>query len=146
MGGPFDRLKFRDARACANVPANPIPPFLSLSFHLSRFFLFIQLFYGDTISTSGEKKRRRERERKGKKKEAWVGHVSLHFSPFRRITRELKHRGPGNFVFGGRVGRRFHRSGPRSIRSPRRTTSSQRRTVVRNRLGFFFASFFIDLV
>lgn len=72
----------------------------SRSLSLSRFFLFIHLFYGDTVSTSGKKKRKREKERgrkrkEKKKKEAWVGHVSLHFSPFRRITRELKHRGPG---------------------------------------------------
>lgn len=133
------RMRERPSQSNPAFPLALFPSFSLLPLHSA----FLRRHYFDEWR---EKETERERERKGKKKEAWVGHVSLHFSPFRRITRELKHRGPGNFVFGGRVGRRFHRGGPRSIRSPRRTTSSQRRTVVRNRLGFSFASFFIDLV
>ena len=74
------------------------------------------------------------RLREGRK--MWVGHVSLHFAVLRR-ARRIGRRDPkrlGNFVFGGRVGRRFHRGGPRSIRrTSRRTTPRRAREKEKNR-------------
>lgn len=82
MGGPFDRLKFRDARACANVPANPIPPFFPLFLASSSSFSFST---ETLLSTSGKRRRERDREKGRGKKRGWdtLAYISRHFAESR---------------------------------------------------------------
>lgn len=80
MGGPFDRLKFRDARVCAND--RPPAAFLSLPLLLSPLSSSSFIFSTEAPLVSA----------RGKKK-MWVGHVSLHFALLhrtRRMTRDPK--------------------------------------------------------
>lgn len=85
VGGPFDRLKSRDVRDCANSH-HPPAAFPSRSLLLpssSLFFLcsssvplhstFPRKFHPFRISREGGK--------------MWVGHVSLHFALLRRARR-----------------------------------------------------------